>query len=271
MTDTHTFTFSVFTKPWKMLIPDLARHIRSLGFTAIELPVRSGYPVTPENVGRELTEAVRMFADAGLSVTSIAGPTDEATVAACAETGIRLIRIMVPIGDAGYLAEESETLRMLESLVPRLDQAGVKVGIQNHYGRYVCHALGLRRLCEPFDPRQIGAIWDAAHTALSGEEPEIAIEIIWDHLAMVNLKNAFWQAASGPETSPTQWHPYWTDGRHGLASWPRVAAELKRRNYAGVVCLTAEYTDEPAADRLVARDLLYAQSLWERGGTHGQD
>ena len=262
MTGDAPLRFSVFTKPWKMPLPDLARHVARLGFTGIELPVRPGYPVTPDAVGRDLPAAVRLLADFGLSVTSIAGPTDPATVAACAEAGVPVIRIMVPIGAEGYLATEARTRRDLEALVPQLEQGGVRIGIQNHYGRYVCHALGLRRLCEPFDPRHVGAVWDAAHNALNGEEPEQAIEVVWDHLAMVNLKNAFWQSASGPEKAPTEWRPYWTDGPHGLASWPRVAAELKRRQYAGVICLTAEYSDEAAMDPLVARDLRFAESLF---------
>src|SRR3712207_9209513 len=90
-----------------------------------------------------------------------------------------------------------------------------------------------------FDPRYIGAVWDAAHTGLQGEEPELALDIVWSQLAMVNLKNAFWRRVTGPEAEDVRWRPYWTSGRQGLASWPRVAAELRRRNYAGVICLTA--------------------------------
>lgn len=262
MADEAAIQFSVFTKPWKMPLADLGSHVRSLGFSGVELPIRPGYQITPENMAKDLLAAGRLLADFGLKITSIAGPTDEAAIAACAETGVPLIRIMVPIGEEGYLAAEAKTIRDLEALVPLLDRYGVKVGIQNHCGRYVCHALGLRRLVERFDPVHIGAIWDAAHNGLQGEEPEPAIEIVWSHLALVNLKNAFWKPVAGPETTPTEWRPYWTDGQHGLASWPRVAAELIRRGYSGVVCLPAEYTDEQAVDRLAAQDLKFAKSLF---------
>jgi hypothetical protein len=79
---------------------------------------------------------------------------------------------------------------------------------------------------------------------------------------MVNLKNAYWRRLSGPEADVARWEPYWTSGRHGLASWPRVAAELARRSYEGVVCLTAEYSDEAAVRRLVADDLAFARGLF---------
>jgi len=96
---------------------------------------------------------------------------------------------------------------------------------------------------------------------LNGEDPELAADILWSHLCMVNLKNAYWQRTNGPEAEVAQWRHYWTTGRHGLAPWPRVAAELKRRGYRGVICLTAEYSDEASVDRLIAEDIAFAKSL----------
>lgn len=244
-----------------MPLPELGLHIQNLGFTGVELPVRPGYQVTPDNVAQDLPAAARQLADFSLKITSIAGPTDEATLAACAEAGVPLIRIMVVIGDDGYLATEARTLRELEALVPRLERYGVKVGIQNHCDNFVPHALGLRRLFEPFSPAQVGAIWDPAHNALNGEDPELAADILWSHLLLVNLKNAFWERKPGPDNEPAQWRTHWTTGKQGLASWPRVVAELKRRGYAGGYCLPAEYHDESAVDRLVAEDLAFAHSL----------
>jgi hypothetical protein len=97
---------------------------------------------------------------------------------------------------------------------------------------------------------------------MCGEEPEYAIDIIWSQLRMVNLKNVFMKRQTGPEAADVVWKPYWTSGRQGLASWPRVVAELKRRNYSGVICLTAEYSDEEDVDRLIAEDIVYAKSLF---------
>lgn len=250
--------FSVFTKPWRMPVPELARHVRRLGFGHIELPVRPGFQVEPENVARDLPRVSRELREEGVEIASVASPTDEATIAACAEAGVPLIRTMVPIGDDGYLAAEARAQRDFEALAPSLAQHGVQIGVQNHCDRYVCHALGLRRLLEPFDPAHVVAVWDAAHNALNGEDPELAVEIVWPHLGMVNLKNAIWQR--GSQDAP--WRPHWTTGREGLASWPRVASELRRRDYKGVICLTAEYSDEEAVDRLIVEDLAFAKSLF---------
>ena len=257
--------YSVFTKPWKtMPIPELGAFVRGLGFDGIELPVRPGFQVEPENVARDLPVAARELEACGIQIYSVAGPTDNATIAACAEAGVPTIRICPTVTiEEGYLAAEERLQREYDVLVPLLDRYGVQLGIQNHCGQSVPHAMGLRHLIEKYDPRHVGAVWDAAHNALQGEELEFAINIIWSHLCMVNLKNAFWKRTSGPEAEVAQWQWYWTSGRQGLASWPRVAAELKRRNYEGVLCLTAEYSDHDAVNRLITEDMAFAKSLFE--------
>jgi sugar phosphate isomerase/epimerase len=254
--------YSVFTKPWKMPLPELGELVAGLGFDGIELPIRPGFQVEPENVG-DLPKAARQLAEHGVRICSVAGPADEATVAACAEAGVPIIRVMARINDDGYLAGEARTRREYDALLPALEKYGVTLGVQNHCGRFVPNALGLRSLLEGYDPRLIGAVWDAAHEALAGTEPELAIDVIWPHLCMVNLKNGLWVRRNGPEAQWAEWHQYWTSGRQGLASWPLVAAELQRRGYRGVICLTAEYSDHDAVNRLIAEDLAFAKSLFD--------
>ena len=177
-----------------------------------------------------------------------------------------MIRTMVRIGDDGYMASVSQAQEAYAALLPALQAHGVRIGVQNHCDRYVCNAMGLRHLLEPFDPQLICAVWDAAHNALNGEDPDMALDIIWPWLGMVNLKNGIWQRIVGPEAEVAQWRHYWTSGRQGLASWAKVASELERRGYAGPVCLTAEYSDHDAVDRLVRDDIAYARALlaWGR-------
>jgi hypothetical protein len=129
--------------------------------------------------------------------------------------------------------------------------------------------MGLRHLLDGFDPRLIAGVWDAAHNALQGEEQELGLDIIWPHLCMVNLKNAIWVRKNAPEKDDplltggyAEWEPYWTGARQGLACWPRVATELKRRSYQGVICLTAEYSDQATLNRSIAEDLAFARSLF---------
>ncbi|HEX2999824.1 MAG TPA: TIM barrel protein, partial [Armatimonadota bacterium] len=150
---------------------------------------------------------------------------------------------------------------------PRLERYGVTLGVQNHCDRCMANAMQLRYLIGQYNPKQIAAVWDAAHNALQGEDPDLALDIVWSHLCMVNLKNAYWRRINGPEADVARWQHYWTSGRQGLANWPRIAAELRQRGYAGVICLTAEYSDEQAVDRLISEDIAFARALFTASGS----
>lgn len=264
---TDTIALSVFTKPWKSLsLEALGEMAHTLGFDGIEFPVRPGYQVEPDAV-EELPKAAATLAQFDVRIFSVAGPTTEATIAACAAAGVPTIRVMAPLGRGEtYTEAEARYRRAYDALVPLLDTYGVQLGVQNHFGRFVANAVGLRRLVEPYDPRHIAIVWDAAHEALEGNQLDLALDVAWPHLGMVNLKNAYWRRTSGPEAAAAAWRVYWTSGRHGRASWSQVVTELKQRDYRGVVCLPAEYTDEEAVDRLIAEDIAYVKALFEEGG-----
>jgi len=259
-------TWSVFTKPWRGLsVPALGALVRDMGYGAIELPVRPGYQVLPENVERDLPPAARILAEQGVTIASVAGPADAATIAACAQAGVPVLRVMANVTPGQpYAQEEARIRREYDALFPVLEEHGVTLGVQNHVDHFVGNALALDRLLAPYPcaghAAPIAAVWDAAHEALCGIQPEHALDIIWPRLCMVNLKNAFWQRANGPEAPQARWRAYWTSGRHGLASWPRVMAELARLGYKGVICITAEYDDHDAVERLAREDRAYAKS-----------
>jgi sugar phosphate isomerase/epimerase len=255
--------FSVFTKFWRSHpLPELGKLVADLGFDGVELPVRPGFQVEPAGAERDLPAAARILADFGLEIMTVAATVDERMIAACAAAGVPVLRDMVSIPeDRDYLNAIAECQRGWEALVPALESQNVALGIQNHCFRYITHAMHLYHALAPYDPRHICAVWDAGHNALQGEDVELALDVVWSHLRVVNMKNAFWQRTNGPEAEFAQWQPIFTTGRQGLADWPRVFRELERRDYRGPVCLCAEYTDAASVDRLVAEDLAFAKQL----------
>ena len=260
--DKVKYQYSVFTKRWKMPARQLGMFVHDLGFDGIELPVRPGYQVEPENVARDLPIVAKQLVECGVCIYSVAGPVDEATIAACGEVGVPVIRVMVSVRDNAYLAAIERVKREYDALVPLLDRCGVTIGVQNHCGNFVTSAVGLREIVAQYDPKHVAAVWDVAHCALDGELPGLALDILWSHLCMVNLKNPVWQRTNGPEAESAEWKVYWTSGRQGLASWPNVAREIQNRDWQGVLCLTAEYSDHSSVDRLIAEDIAFAKSLF---------
>lgn len=255
---------TVFTKFWpEMPLPALAKFVKALGFDGVELPVRPGFQVQPDTISAGLPEAARIFADAGIKIGSVAGPTDEKTFAACAASGVRIVRICVGIGaETDYLAGVEALQREWDALVPLLETHGVTLGIQNHSGRSIANGMQLRHAIGRYDSRHIAAVWDCGHNGLEGERVDLALDTVWSHLRMVNFKSAYWRRTSLPETDMPEWSIRWTTGRNGRANCPRVASELQRRGYVGDICLTAEYSDHEATNRLIAEDIQFARSLF---------
>jgi sugar phosphate isomerase/epimerase len=147
--------------------------------------------------------------------------------------------------------------------LPFCERYNLQIGVQHHYGGSVpINSMGLFNLLRGYNPRYVGAIWDPAHNALQGEDPDTGLDIVQAHLCVVNLKNAYWRRVSGPEAEVAQWEVYWTSGRQGRASWTAVAAKLKQMGSTVPICFSAEYTDEHAVDRLIVEDLAFAKTLF---------
>lgn len=257
-------SWSIFTKPWRDMAPEaLGAFVSGMGFDAIEFPLRKGYQVEPENAAKGLPALAQTLGVHGVRIASIAGDTTEETFAACQAAGVSLLRIMVSADSAlGYMRSIEKARRQLEALVPLCMRYGVVVGVQHHYGFGVFSTMEMRHLLEPFDPSHIAAIWDAAHSALAGEIPAQALDIIWDRLCLVNLKTAFYKRINGPEAEQAVFAPYFTTGPNGASSWKDIADYLLGRGYQGDICMPAEYTDEKNVEAYIRRDFAYARALF---------
>ena len=256
--------FTVFSKPWpKLSLTELGKFLKNLGFDGVEFPVRPGYQVTPENITKGLPEAAKVLADEGIKIGSIAGPTNVEAIEACGKAGVSIIRVCVGIDmEIGYLASEKKVRSEYDALIPALDANGVAIGVQNHCDHDVGSAIGIMHLIEKYDPKQIGAVLDVAHCGLDGEPDDMAIDIVWTHLILLNLKSALRIRSAGPEIPDAPWDTYWTTGGQGFTNWKVTADVLQKRNYTGDICLTAEYSQHDKVDELIAQDIKYARSLF---------
>lgn len=256
-------TFSVFTKPWKtQSINELGEHISGIGFDGIEFPLRDGYQAEPKDADISLPGLAKKLGTYGLKITSVASITDEKVFVGCAAAGIPVIRIMVGHNlKINFYEEMIEKQKELEKVLPFCEKYNVKVAVQHHYGPGINNSMELKWLVERFNPKHIGAIWDTAHSGLAGEEPEQSLDILWSHLCMVNFKSACYRQISKPGAAKAVFERFFTTGNNGLCSWERTADYLKVKGYNGVVCLTAEYTEEDKFNSYIVEDLRLAKSL----------
>ena len=249
---------TVFTKPWQNVsLEALGSIVKGLGFDGVELAVRSGYQVEPDRASHGLKEAVKILGDQGVVISSIAGPTDEPTIAACGENGIPIIRICQDVDLAvGYLESEKQIRKEYDKLIPALDDAGVSIGVQNHYGNMIASAIGIMHLIEDYDPEHICAVLDPAHCAVDGETEEMALDIVWSHLRLVNFKSASHRRTNRITAQEAEWEILWTTAPHSGYSWRKMVSLLKNRHYGGDICLPAEYSKPEGGGQLMGAEVI---------------
>lgn len=254
--------YAVFTKPWPhMPLPDLAQLVRELGFDSIELPVRHGFQVTPDLAVDGIPRAQDRLGREGVVITSVAAPLELTVFQGCSQANVPVIRTMVDIDRGHYHQSEDEAVARLKAKLDWCHRYNVKIGLQPHYGDMISSGVAAQRLVDKVADPSVGVVWDAAHDALAGQEPETSLDAVWANLLIINLKNAFYYRSNGPEAGEAQWARYFTTGPHGLASWSRVVRFLIDRGYRRGICLTAEYTDETNTEALTRSDLAYLRSL----------
>ncbi|MFF1819547.1 sugar phosphate isomerase/epimerase family protein [Kribbella sp. NPDC058245] len=251
--------WSVFTKPWAGLPGDeLGRLIAGLGFAGAEVPVRDTAYVTTATAEAELPTFTKQLRDEGIEPISVASDLTEPVFAACAASGVPMIRIMAPLGPDGYAASVRRNRAQLEESVVLAERYDVEVGVQPHHGRFIPSTLGVLQLLDGL-PDRFKLVWDAAHDALAGDEPEVTIELGADRLGIVNLKNAKYV-----ETDEG-WKTQFGQADDGLADWNAVHAALVKVNYDGPICLTAQYSDlTVSVEDRVRKDLQTAVTSWGR-------
>jgi sugar phosphate isomerase/epimerase len=233
----------VFTKPWKeQTLAELADLVKKMGFDGVELPVREGYQVTPENIGKNLKEAKEVFLQRGLVIGSIAGSLEKETIEAMGQNGIPILRICISVDrEKGYFESVRQMQRQVIALKDVLEKNNVKVGMQNHHGFNVGSALGLHHLLGEIPATIAGAVLDFAHCGLDGEPIEMAYDIVKDNLILINFKSAYKFRTNGPDEEEAFWQIHWVTGRNGLYPWKDAVALLKKHSYAGDICMPAEY------------------------------
>lgn len=259
-----TWTWSVFTKWWSSLgAPELAGLVSGLGFSAIELPIRPGCQVTPDDVAVTLPRFAAVLRDGGVSLTSVAADLDERVLAACAEVGVPLVRIMPRVARP-YRDSVARLRDHLAGNATLVEKYGVTVGVQHHHGAYLTTATAVRELLDPL-PTCYGVVWDAGHEGLAGQDVATSLEAVRDRLVQVNLKNAVLERIRVTDDlgeRQVYGRHIWVDGPDGFADWARALATLRELDWTGPVCVCAEYSGDQAlvAERARA-DLRHARSL----------
>jgi sugar phosphate isomerase/epimerase len=264
-----------FTKFLKgMNISEIAAKVQSLKFNGLDLAVRKGQTVNPENVNVALPEAVRVCRDHGLSIPLVTlegnavdpnKPEVQSIFAACGAAGIGLIKLGYWVWQPGenYWARVTSIKHALDGFCALSQKHNVCTLVHTHSDEYYgSNGAGVMHLVKDYDPRYVGAYIDPAHLSIEGEPLPMVLSMVGKHLRMVAAKNVRYVPSENP--GGPIFKREWCLLNEGLVHWPTALKLLKSAGYNGPVSIHGEYSATEERDgvlELVEKEMAYMRPI----------
>lgn len=197
-------SISIFSKHLQWLdYQDMARVAADIGFDGVDLTVRPGGHVLPENVERDLPKAVEAVRDAGLEVymmsTAIGDPDDEHTeriLKTASELEIGHYRTdWFPYDEAKNIAQNLEDFK---SRLQRLAEMNSAYNIQGDYQNHAGTSFGssiwdLWLVLNEINTDWIGCQYDIRHATVEGANSwQNGFAVIHPFIGTLDIKDFHW-------------------------------------------------------------------------------
>lgn len=240
----------------------VAESAKGLGFAGLDLAIRPGQAVNPDNVSEALPGAMKVFGAVGLSVPMATLPTDlvspqeeraERIWAACGKAGVANIKLgywhFQP--DKPYRGQVDAIRRDIEAFARLSEKHGPKAVHHTHSGNCMgLNASATMDLIQGFDPRHVGAYIDPAHLTVCGEPLPMALAIVSGYLSVIGVKNVC--HVSNEDAGTTVWHPRWVMLREGLVDWRKAVPILHDAGFDGPLTVHGEYSHTEDPEKVLA-------------------
>jgi len=247
--------FVLFSKHWQELdVNGIIEKTTTIGADGLDLAVRPGHAVNPDNVRQALPDAVKTFRAAGLNVPMITtdaafldpdGPTAEPTAAALQEAGVPCAKLgywRFKAGETPYWDHVDTIRRALEGFEALGRKYGVKFCYHTHSNYFGLNAASMMDLLAGRDPEYIGAYLDTGHLYYCGEPFPMAIDIVGDYLSLVAFKDTGFRRQNPAEEELPDWKRAILPAGHGVVNWSEVFRGLSSVGYDGACSCHCEFT-----------------------------
>jgi len=238
----------VFSKHLQWLSYEkMAEAAAKIGFSGVDLTVRPGGHVLPENVAKDLPRAVRSVKAAGIDVPMMttrivdaSNPLTEKILATASENGIRHYRL----GSYRYPEEKSidETLVEIQTKLAGLARLNKKFGIRGQYqnhagnGRFGAPVWDLANILKELDSEWLGCQFDIRHATLEGGSAwPLDFRVVSKYVQSADIKDFRWQETKG------KWTPLNCPLGEGMVDFDRYLKMLKDSGFNGPFSIHYEY------------------------------
>jgi len=239
----------VFSKHLQWLdVGSLARTAAQIGFDGIDLTVRSGGHIEPENAEKELPGALEVISKAGLSVPMItSGIVDVSTPHA-----ERVVRAMKSSGITRYrwgglkyseklpIAAQLEGLKRQASTLAELNaKYGVCAMYHTHSGLEVGASIwDLWEILKDLDQKHVAVNLDLGHITIEGG---LGGRVTNTRLIAPLTRGIAVKDFKRVQTSQGEWRPEWCPLGKGMVNFAQLFAILKDAKFDGPIQLHFEY------------------------------
>jgi hexulose-6-phosphate isomerase len=229
-----------------------ARQAKAAGFAGIEVALSPQGAVTPQTTDADLAKVAKSIRDAGIEVAGLAtGMLWEAPLthpdAKIRDKGRELVRRMIGAAPAlgtdailvvpgavdvffmpdgpvvDYRDAWSRASDAIASLVPEAEKAGVKIGIENVWNRFLLTPLEMCQFIDQFKSKAVASYFDVGNVMLLGY-PEQWVRALGSRIVRVHFKD--FKRAVGTAAG-------FVDILSGDVNWPEVVKALREVGYNG--------------------------------------
>ncbi len=271
-------TWSLFPKFQSHLEPAaLAALVHEAGLDAVNLVIREGYWVSPEQVAKEaprFVEAMRAegvlvpFATAGFDLDALA--RGQAPLEALAECGIRDFRpgyFRRPNGGPPVHELVDAARGTMERIARVCEASGTRCVYQLHHGTLFPSPSSIWPIVRDLPPEAVGVELDPGNQSREGlEDWDRSCSLLGDHVAAAGIKDS---APRRDDTSPDGpakgWRRDWVPCDEGVTDWHDFARALAGIDFEGTFVFMPFYDeDDPDAQaRALKREVAYVRAAVE--------
>jgi sugar phosphate isomerase/epimerase len=274
-------SYCAFTESFQSWpIPKVCAKFREIGLDGLDLTVRPGGHIQPENAAKELPGAVQAAKDDGVRISMLstaindADATAESILASCAELGIDRVKLgYYSYSEFGKLLEQIGGVQTkLERVVELAKKYNVLPCVHIHSGPTIPSGGALAYLLiREFKPDEIGAYVDPMHMTIEGGNDgwRQGLDLLAPWIAISSFKNCIWTNTGRDKFGQERWRSIKCPVADGIAPIPDYVAALRKLDYHGLFTLHSEYCDSNSWKNLstdecleqTKRDLIYVKSL----------
>lgn len=237
----------IFSKHLQFLdYPALAAALKSVGADGVDLTVRPGGHVLPENIPTDLPRAAEAIRAAGLEISMIStrlvepgDPETLATFKGAGENGIPFVRVgghKYP--DAGNpLDALPQIIQDCQGFATLAQEHNVTVGYHNHSGdrNFGAPLWDLLRVCESVASPHFGSNFDVGHSTAEGPfgDLDITTRALAPHVKMMAVKDFVFEGR----------HPRWVPLGEGVVPLADSFRRFREAGFTGPISIHFEYDD----------------------------